>query len=111
MMNSFHAWMKAKIEVATRPGPTSGRSTRTKAPKRVVPSTIDASSRSLGTPSMNPRSVQIVNGKTKVRYVTITPLSLSTWLAFESTRKIGMISAVSGIICTAMIRTMNARRP
>ena len=75
MMYSFHAWMKAKIDVATRPGATSGSRTRTKAPNRVVPSTIAASSSSRGTPRMKPRSVQIVNGRTKVRYVMITPLS------------------------------------
>jgi len=48
---------QAKIDVATSPGATSGSRIRTKAPKRVVPSTIAASSSSFGTPSMNPRSV------------------------------------------------------
>ncbi len=76
MMNSFQAWMKAKIEVATRPGATSGSRMRTKAPNRVEPSTIAASSSSRGTPCMKPRSVQTVNGSTKVRYVTITPMQL-----------------------------------
>ena len=66
-MYSFQAWMNAKIEVATRPGPISGSRIRRKAPKRVVPSTCEASSRSRGTPSMKPRSVQIVNGSTNVR--------------------------------------------
>ncbi len=64
MMYSFQAWMKAKIDVATRPGPTSGSRIRTKAPKRVEPSTIAASSSSFGTPAMNPRSVQTQNGRT-----------------------------------------------
>ena len=35
-MNSFQAWMNAKIDVATRPGATSGSRIRTKAPKRVA---------------------------------------------------------------------------
>ena len=65
MMYSFQAWMKAKIDVATRPGPTSGSRIRTKAPKRVEPSTIAASSSSFGTPAMNPRRVQTQNGSTK----------------------------------------------
>jgi hypothetical protein len=67
MMNSFQAWMNAKIEVATSPGPINGTRIRTKAPNRVEPSTCAASSSSLGTPSMKPRSVQTVNGSTKVR--------------------------------------------
>ena len=37
---------------------------RTKAPKRVEPSTIAASSSSLGTPATKPRSVQTQNGST-----------------------------------------------
>ena len=78
MMNSFHAWMNAKIDVATRPGPSSGSKIRTNAPKRVAPSTIADSSSSFGTPSRNPRSVQTANGSTNVRYMTITPESLST---------------------------------
>ena len=49
------------------------------APKRLLPSTIAASSSSRGIPMMNPRSVQIENGSTKVMYVTITPVSWSIW--------------------------------
>ena len=86
MRYSFQAWMKAKIEVATSPGPISGSRMRTKAPNRVEPSTCAASSSSCGTPSRNPRRVQMVNGSTNVRYVMMRPLSLSTWCAFESTR-------------------------
>ena len=37
---------------------------RTKAPKRVEPSTIAASSSSFGTPATKPRSVQTQNGST-----------------------------------------------
>jgi hypothetical protein len=71
--------MNAKTEVATSPGATSGSRIRTKAPSRVEPSTIAASSSSFGIPMMKPRSVHTENGSAKVRYVTITPLSLSTW--------------------------------
>ena len=39
---------------------------RTNAPSRVLPSTIAASSRSFGMPSMNPRSVQTENGSTEL---------------------------------------------
>src|SRR5690348_4381989 len=46
MRYSFQAWMNAKIEVATSPGPISGSRMRTKAPNRVEPSTCAASSRS-----------------------------------------------------------------
>ena len=63
MMYSFQAWMKAKIDVATSPGPTSGSRIRTKAPSRVEPSTIAASSSSFGIPPMKPRSVQTQNGQ------------------------------------------------
>ena len=66
-MNSFHARMKAKMPVATRPGATSGSVTRMNAPKRLAPSTRAASSSSSGTPDTKPRSVQIVNGRTKIR--------------------------------------------
>ncbi len=75
-MNSFQAWMNAKIDVATRPGATSGSRIFTNAPKRLLPSTIAASSRSRGMPMMKPRSVQIENGSTKVRYVTISAAEL-----------------------------------
>ena len=66
-MNSFQAWMKQKIEVATRPGATSGSRILKNARVRLSPSTIAASSRSRGIPRMNPRSVQIANGSTNVR--------------------------------------------
>ena len=63
-MNSFQAWMKAKIPVATSPGATSGSVTVKKARIRLDPSTSAASSRSAGMPPTKPRSVQIVNGRT-----------------------------------------------
>ena len=78
-MYSFHVVMNAKTDVATRPGATSGSRMRTKAPSRVLPSTIAASSRSFGMPRMKPRSVQTEKGSANVRYVTITPLSVFTW--------------------------------
>jgi hypothetical protein len=78
-MYSFQAWMNAKIEVATSPGATRGSRIRRKAPKRVLPSTMAASSSSRGTPAMKPRRVHTQNGRTNVRYVMITPLSLFTW--------------------------------
>ena len=64
-VNSFHAWMKAKIPVATRPGATSGSVTVKNARSRLDPSTIAASSSSRGTPDTNPRRVHTVNGSTK----------------------------------------------
>ena len=64
-VNSFHAWMKAKIPVATRPGATSGSVMVKNARSRLDPSTIAASSSSRGTPATNPRSVHTVNGSTK----------------------------------------------
>ena len=74
-MYSFQLVMKAKIEVATRPGATSGSRIRTKAPRRLEPSTIAASSSSRGIPIRKPRSVHTENGSTKVMYVTISPVS------------------------------------
>ena len=71
--------MNAKTDVATSPGATSGSRIFTKAPSRVLPSTIAASSRSFGIPRMKPRSVQMQNGSTNVRYVMTTPLSTFTW--------------------------------
>ena len=62
--NSFQAWMNPKMPVATRPGASSGKVILQKAPARLSPSIIAASSRSAGTPLTNPRSVQIVNGST-----------------------------------------------
>ena len=76
MMYSFQAWMKAKIDVATSPGATSGSMIRMKAPKRVEPSTIAASSSSFGIPATKPRSVQTQNGSTNVRYVIDEPAQL-----------------------------------
>src|SRR5207248_2021746 len=65
-MYSFQDVMNAKTEVATSPGAISGSRIRTKAPRRVDPSTIAASSSSFGIPMMNPRSVQTENGSTNV---------------------------------------------
>src|SRR5262249_17400973 len=65
-MYSFQVVMNANTEVATSPGPTSGRRMRTNAPRRVLPSTIAASSSSFGMPTRNPRSVQTENGRTTV---------------------------------------------
>src|SRR6266700_1357403 len=53
--NSFHAVTKAKIEVATIPGASSGNTTRMKARSREAPSTIAASSTSRGSASTTPR--------------------------------------------------------
>ena len=66
-MYSFHAWMKPKIAVATRPGPTSGKVIRKKAPTRVQPSIIADSSSSAGMLATKPRSVQTMNGSTTAR--------------------------------------------
>ena len=66
-MNSFHAVMNTNTDVATSPGATSGSRMRKKAPSRLEPSTIAASSSSFGIPSRKPRSVQTANGSTKVR--------------------------------------------
>ena len=78
-MYSFQLVMNAKIEVATRPGATSGSRILTKAPRRLEPSTCAASSSSRGIPIRKPRSVHTEKGSTKVMYVTITPLSVFTW--------------------------------
>ena len=74
-MYSFQAVMKTKIEVATSPGATSGSRIRMKAPSRLEPSTIAASSSSRGTPRMKPRSVHTANGSRNVMNVTMTPVS------------------------------------
>ena len=65
-MYSFQVVMKAKTDVATRPGATSGNRMRMNAPRRLEPSTIAASSSSFGMPSMKPRSIQTENGSTNV---------------------------------------------
>ena len=65
-MYSFQVVTNTNTEVATRPGATSGSRMRTNAPRRLEPSTIAASSRSLGMPMMKPRSVQTANGSTNV---------------------------------------------
>jgi hypothetical protein len=66
-MYSFQLVMNANTDVATSPGATSGSRIRRKAPSRVEPSTIAASSRSFGIPSTKPRSVHTQNGSAKVR--------------------------------------------
>src|SRR3954449_1080661 len=76
--NSFHAVMNANTDVATRPGPSSGSTTRRKAPNRPQPSTIAASSSSNGMPATNPRSVHTVNGSVIAKY---TSTSDGSWLS------------------------------
>ena len=66
-MYSFQLVMNANTEVATRPGAISGSRMRTKAPSRVEPSTMAASSSSFGIPITKPRSVHTANGSAKVR--------------------------------------------
>ena len=110
-MNSFHAWMKAKIPVATRPGATSGSVMRMNAPIRLAPSTIAASSSSNGTPATKPRSVQIVNGRTNTRYVSASPITVFVRWRPSRMRNSEMISASAGIICTISTVTRNAMRP
>lgn len=63
-VNSFQDTRKPKTPVATRPGPSRGKVTRKKAPTFVQPSIMAASSRSTGTPSTNPFSIQTMNGMT-----------------------------------------------
>ncbi|CNK96422.1 Uncharacterised protein [Mycobacterium tuberculosis] len=59
---SFQANRNPNTEVEMIPGSSSGRVTRRKAPKREHPSTIAASSSSMGTPSTKPRIIQATNG-------------------------------------------------
>src|SRR6188472_2695955 len=73
-MYSFQLVMKTKTEVATSPGATSGSKIRVNAPSRLEPSTIAASSSSLGIPMMNPRSVQTANGSRMTRWVSTSPM-------------------------------------
>lgn len=70
-ISSFHAVMKEKMLVATRPGATSGKRTRRKIWARLAPSMAAASSSSLGTAATKPRSIQTANGSEKPRYVRI----------------------------------------
>jgi hypothetical protein len=46
--NSFHEVIRQKMAVAARPGRANGSATRRKAPHRVSPSTMAASSSSTG---------------------------------------------------------------
>ena len=66
-MNSFHAKMKAKTEVDTRPGAMRGKRILRNAWPWLQPSIMAASSRSLGMFAINPRRVQMVNGSTNAR--------------------------------------------
>ena len=66
-MYSFQHVMNANTgDVATSPGATSGSRMRVKAPIRLDPSTIAASSRSRGMPSRKPRSTHTEKGSTNV---------------------------------------------
>ncbi len=82
-----------------------------KARNRVEPSTIAASSSSFGTLPTKPRSVQIVNGRTNARYVSVSPTIVLISFHPSRMRNSEMISASAGTICTSRIITMNARRP
>ncbi len=57
--------MIAKIAVATRPGAASGSMTCQNALSRDAPSTIAASSRSIGISWKNERIIQTTNGRLK----------------------------------------------
>ncbi|WRL64239.1 hypothetical protein U6N30_32615 [Blastococcus brunescens] len=60
---SFHACRNPYTPDATSPGASSGKVIRKKAPVRDRPSTIAASSSSIGMPLTNPRSIQMVKGR------------------------------------------------
>ena len=60
---------------------------------------------------MNVRSVHTVNGIVNTRYTMITPNSVFFSCSLSSSSDIGIVSAVSGIICTISTATTNTRRP
>ena len=60
---SFHACRNPYTPAATSPGASSGNVIRKKAAVRESPSTIAASSSSIGTPATKPRSIQMVKGR------------------------------------------------
>ena len=62
MMNCDQPRMALSTKAEVRPGRLSGSTTRMKAPKRVQPSIIAASSRLCGMPSRKPLSIQVKSG-------------------------------------------------
>ena len=70
---SFQDVMKANTPAETTPGSTRGKRMRLKAPKRVAPSTMAASSSSMGTPRTKPRNAQIVKGNVDAAYTSMSP--------------------------------------
>ena len=64
--NSFQAAMKASRPVVASAGPSSGRNTLVTITQGVAPSTIAASSISLGSSRMKVVSTQTVNGRVKI---------------------------------------------
>ncbi len=64
--NSFQAPMKARSPVVTSAGHISGRNTWVMITQGVAPSTIAASSISIGSSRMKVVSTQTVNGRVKI---------------------------------------------
>src|SRR5215831_11368086 len=68
--NSCKVRVKVKITVVRMPGNDSGRAILMKAPNRLQPSTIAASSISTGSVLKNPMSSHVQKGMVKVGYTT-----------------------------------------
>ncbi len=100
-MNSFHALMKANSAVTASAGLTAGSATFQKASARVAPSTIAASSRSIGTVSKAPRIWKMANGTALEAYTKTRPARESRRCSASSRRYSGTALATAGNICVA----------
>ena len=74
---SFHANKKLNREVTAIPGAAKGMINFLKIVNKFAPSTIIASSNSLGIPSMMPFRSQIAKGRLKTQYNKIKPILVS----------------------------------
>ena len=103
--------------MATTPGLAAGRMTLKRAPRGVHPSTFAASSSSRGMPLKYPDSIQMENGREKVRYVRTSPDRVPTsWmpnvlLMLTKIMNSGSRNSTPGNIWVDRIVVVNALRP
>src|SRR5690242_15782519 len=89
--------VKAKMATVSMPAMLSGSTTRGMAPTREQPSTMAASSISIGMGRKNPAMSHVQNGMVNVGYATISDPSLSNNPSAAITLTSGRNSSVVGI--------------
>ena len=107
---SFHANKKLNSEVTAIPGAAKGMINFLKIVNKFAPSTIIASSNSLGIPSMIPFRSQIAKGRLKTQYNKIKPILVSNKVAspnlktVENNKNKGSRNAAGGAILFVIVQ-------